>query len=222
MAQGDPRARELVSFVEALQRDLIRERALRLGAVWRWFPAHADGDAVIVYDPEAPGEKALERFVFPRQKETPQRCIADWVAPAGGPLDSIAMLCVTAGPGVRERAERWKAEGEYLRSHALQALALEAAEGLAEYLHKRIREAWGIPDREGLTMRETFQGAYRGVRVSFGYPACPDLADQAKLFRLLSPGDVGVSLTEGFMMDPEASVSALVFHHPEARYFDAR
>ncbi|HVM44471.1 MAG TPA: vitamin B12 dependent-methionine synthase activation domain-containing protein, partial [Candidatus Thermoplasmatota archaeon] len=108
------------------------------------------------------------------------------------------------------------------RSHAVQALALETAEGFAEYLHKRIREAWGIPDPEGLTMRDLFQANYRGLRVSFGYPACPDLADQEKLFRLLAPEDIGVRLTEGHMMDPEASVSALVFQHPDARYFDAR
>src|SRR5581483_3730535 len=144
VAQKDPRALELVEVVEALQREAAR--ILRLGAVWRFFPAHGDGDSLLVYDPEAPGEKVVERFAFPRQRESPRRCVADWVAPVGGPLDSIAMLCVTAGPGVREQAERWKAQGEYLRSHALQALALEAAEGLAEYLHKRIRASWGIPD----------------------------------------------------------------------------
>jgi 5-methyltetrahydrofolate--homocysteine methyltransferase len=132
------------------------------------------------------------------------------------------MFTVTAGPGVRELAERWKAEGEFLRSHAIQALAIETAEGFAEYVHKRLREAWGIPDAPGTTMRQLYQAEYTGLRVSFGYPACPDLADQAKLWRLLSPQEIGVQLTEGYMMDPEASVSALVFHHPEARYFDAR
>ena len=223
VAQGDARAIELRAFVDALQREVAERKLFHLGAVWRWFPAQSDGDALLVYDPEAPGEKVLERFSFPRQRVTPQRAISDWVTPVdSGAMDSIAFFTVTAGPGVRELAEQAKSEGAYLRSHALQALALETAEGLAEYVHKRIRQEWGIADREGLTMRDLFQANYTGLRVSFGYPACPDLADQEKLFRLLQPRDIGIELTEGHMMDPEASVSALVFHHPEAAYFDAR
>jgi 5-methyltetrahydrofolate--homocysteine methyltransferase len=131
------------------------------------------------------------------------------------------MFAVTCGEGVRERAEAWKAEGDYLRSHALQALAIECAEGFAEMLHARLRTLWGFPDPPELTMADRLKGRYRGIRVSFGYPACPDLADQATLWRLLRPGEIGITLTEGFMMDPEASVSAMVFHHPEARYFKA-
>ena len=219
---GDERARGLHDFMERLKQQVVREKLLRLNAVWRFFPAQSDGEALLVYDPEAPGQKVLERFEFPRQAVAPRRCISDWVEPVGGRMDSVAFFTVTAGPGVRELAERWKEQGDYLRSHAVQALALEVAEGLAEYLHRRIREAWGIPDPEGLSMRDLFQANYTGLRVSFGYPACPDLADQHKLFRLLHPEDVGVHLTEGHMMDPEASVSALVFHHPEAAYFDAR
>ena len=226
LAQGDARAKELWDFVEALKQQLVRDRLLRCHAVWQWFPAASDGDALLLHDPAAPGDKVLERFTFPRQHATPRRCISDWVRPLPKdprePLDSVAMFAVTAGPGVRELAQRWKDQGEYLKSHALQALAIETAEAFAEYLHKRIRDAWGIPDREDLTTRDLFQANYTGLRVSFGYPACPDLADQQKLFRLLRPEDVGVHLTEGLMMDPEASVSALVFHHPEARYFDAR
>ncbi|HET6406214.1 MAG TPA: vitamin B12 dependent-methionine synthase activation domain-containing protein, partial [Candidatus Thermoplasmatota archaeon] len=220
--QGDARAKELHDFVEELKRQVARERLFHANAVWRFFPAQSDGDTLLVYDPNDPS-RVLERFTFPRQRETPRRCIADWVKPvASGEMDSVAMFAVTAGPGVRELAEAWKAKGEFLRSHAVQALALETAEGFAEYVHKRIREAWGIPDPEGLSTRDLFQANYRGLRVSFGYPACPDLADQEKLFRLLAPEDIGVRLTEGHMMDPEASVSALVFHHPDARYFDAR
>ena len=121
---------------------------------------------------------------------------------------------------MRELAERWKAEGRFLDSHIVQALAIEAAEGFAELLHRRLREMWGFPDPAGMTMQERFKARYRGVRVSFGYPACPRLEDQEKLFRLLDvAGTIGVHLTEGYMMEPEASVSALVFHHPEARYF---
>jgi 5-methyltetrahydrofolate--homocysteine methyltransferase len=221
-AQGDERAAELVALVEELQQRAARERLLQCHATWRFFPAQSDGDDLLLYDPDAP-TRVIERFSFPRQLVSPRRSISDWVRPvASGEMDSVAMFVVTAGPGVREVAESWKQKGEYLRSHALQALAIETAEGFAEYLHKRIRGSWGIPDKPGLSMRDVFQGSYQGLRVSFGYPACPDLADQAKLFRLLEPGSIGVQLTEGFMMDPEATVSALVFSHPEARYFDAR
>jgi 5-methyltetrahydrofolate--homocysteine methyltransferase len=108
-----------------------------------------------------------------------------------------------------------------VRSHVIQALAIELAEAYAEKLHQDLRAWWGFPDPPEMTMRDRFQAKYRGLRVSFGYPACPDLEDQAKLFALLHPEDIGVQLTEGYMMDPEASVSALVFHHPEADYFRA-
>jgi 5-methyltetrahydrofolate--homocysteine methyltransferase len=122
---------------------------------------------------------------------------------------------------VRQRAEELKAAGEYLLCHALQALAVETAEAAAEWLHRKLREKWGFPDPPETTMVDRFQARYRGKRYSFGYPACPELADQATLFHLLDGRKIGVELTEGFMMDPEASVSALVLHHPQARYFAA-
>jgi 5-methyltetrahydrofolate--homocysteine methyltransferase len=131
----------------------------------------------------------------------------------------VALFVTSVGP-IRALADEWKDAGAYLKSHVLQALALEAAEAFAELLHKKIRDMWGFSDPSTLTMKDLFQARYRGVRVSFGYPACPRLDDQAELFRLLDvTSAIGVELTEGFMMDPEASVSALVFHHPEARYF---
>ena len=222
LAENDETAVGLHDFMTKLQAEVARERLFTCNAVWRFLPASRDGDALVVWDPEAPGEKVLERFDLPRQRATPRRSVADWVREVGDGIDSVAFFAVTAGPGVRELAERWKRDGDYLKSHAVQALALETAEGFAEVVHKRIREAWGIPDREGLTMRDLFQANYTGLRVSFGYPACPDLADQAKLWRILRPDDIGIQLTEGYMMDPEASVSALVVHHPDAAYFDAR
>ena len=103
----------------------------------------------------------------------------------------------------------------------MQALAIESAEGFAELLHRKIRAMWNIGDPPGTTLKDLLKTNYRGIRVSFGYPACPNLDDQKKLFALLDPNDIGVSLTEGCMMDPEASVSALVFHHPQAKYFSA-
>jgi len=135
-------------------------------------------------------------------------CLADYVR---DDLDDyVAMFTVTCGSGVRELAESLKQRGEYLASHALQALAIESAEAFAEMLHARLRTLWGFPDPGDLPIADKLKGHYRGIRVSFGYPACPNLGDQATLWRLLHPEQIGVTLTEGFMMDPEASVSALV------------
>lgn len=135
-------------------------------------------------------------------------------------MDYVGFLVVTAGRGIRDQAEQWKQEGQYLRSHALQSLALELAEGLAERVHHMMREVWGYPDPESMTMKERFGARYQGIRVSFGYPACPNLEDQEPLFKLMKPEDIDVILTEGCMMEPEASVSAMVFAHPQAQYFN--
>jgi 5-methyltetrahydrofolate--homocysteine methyltransferase len=129
------------------------------------------------------------------------------------------MFVTTAGPGIRELAESYKAAGDFLKMHAVQALALETAEGYAELLHAQLRSMWGFPDSPNLTMLERFRAEYPGKRYSFGYPACPRLEDQVGLFKALRPEEMGVQLTDGCMMEPEASVSALVFHHPGAFYF---
>jgi 5-methyltetrahydrofolate--homocysteine methyltransferase len=212
---GDRRAVELDALVKGIEAE-GEAGGMRASAVWQWFPVEAEGNVVRVLD--AAG-RAREEFTFRRQRKPDGVCLADWVREKGAGDDWIAIFVTTMGRGIREWAEDLKARGEYLKSHALQALALEGAEAYAELLHARIREAWGFPDPPDRTMMDRFRAQYRGKRVSFGYPACPDLDDQAKLWRLLRPEEVGVELTEGFMMDPEASVSALVFHHPQAEYF---
>jgi 5-methyltetrahydrofolate--homocysteine methyltransferase len=127
----------------------------------------------------------------------------------------------SVGPGVRKLADEWMASGDYLNSHILQVLALEGAEAMAEIMHQRIRSMWGLRDSADITNQDLFRANYRGRRYSFGYPACPRLEDQEQLWRLLEPDNrLNVSLTEGFMMDPEASVSAIVFHHDQAKYFN--
>ena len=132
----------------------------------------------------------------------------------------MGFFAVTAGKGIREKAEQFKQEGRFLESHALSALALESAEGFAELIHRQIRDRWGFPDPIDFTMQDRFAARYQGQRYSFGYPACPELEDQKKLFKLIRPEEIGIQLTEGFMMEPEASVTAMVFAHPEARYFN--
>jgi len=187
--------------------------------VWRFYPAQSDGDRLILYR-DIYGREAAAAFDFPRQQAGERLCLSDFVLPkSAGAMDYVALFVVSVGGRATEQSAVWRERGDYFKSHALQAVAIESAEALAELLHEKIREMWGI-DAGGLSLQEKFQAKYRGLRVSFGYPACPDLADQARLFQLLQPEDkIGVRLTENFMMDPEASVSAMVFHHPQARYF---
>lgn len=220
IAEGDSKALELHALIEELLELGQRDALIQPQGMYRFFPAQADGNTLLVYDP-AGGGIVLESFQFPRQARSPHLCLADFVRPkSSGVMDYVAFFAVTAGQGIRDIGERWKASGDYLRSYAIQALALELAEAFAERLHHVIRDSWGFPDATDLTMRERFIARYQGIRVSFGYPACPNLDDQAQLFRLLHPEDIGIALTDGFMMEPEASVSALVFSHPEGKYFN--
>ena len=220
LARGDGKALRLKEEVDAFFAEAEEKGWIRPQGMYRFFPAQGDGNDILIYDPRDP-RRVLERFSFPRQKKDPYLCLSDFLRPAGsGVMDAVGFLVVTAGEGIRERAERWKERGDYFRSHLLQAAALELAEAFAERLHQIMRERWGFPDPPEMTMKQRFAARYQGIRVSFGYPACPDLEDQAKLFRLMEPEAIGVRLTEGFMMEPEASVSAMVFSHPEARYFN--
>ncbi len=215
----NPKAVELTKRVRALQDEILGKGLIRARAVYKFFAADSMGDRLSLYDSPA-ATKPLTTFEFPRQPRGERLCLADFVRPAGGQRDYVSMFVVTCGAGIRELSDKYRDSGEYLRSHALQSVAIESAEGFAEVLHERLRKMWGIADPATLTVREKFQARYRGLRVSFGYPACPNLEDQSKLFDLLDPEkNIGVNLTEGFMMEPEASVSALVFHHPQARYF---
>lgn len=220
LAAGDEKASKLFHTVEAMKAEIISENLLEARAVYRFFPCNARGNDLLIFNPKQRSD-ILETFYFQRQSEHSQLCLSDYCRKIeSGVVDHIALFVVTLGKGVRALSEQWKNEGEYLRSHLIQAIAIEAAEGFAEWLHKKIRADWGFSDPEEMTIREVLKNKYRGIRVSFGYPACPEMSDQDKLFRLLdASAQTGVTLTEGHMMDPEASVSALVFHHPEARYF---
>ena len=220
LKEGDEKAIKLNDMVNELMLDASQNGWISPAAVYQFFPAQSDGDTVLIYDPEHPG-KIIETFEFPRQDSDPYLCLADFLKPvSSGQMDYVSFFAVTAGKGIRQAAEKLKDEGRFLENHALQALALETAEGLAELIHRQIRDRWGFPDPVNFTMKDRFAAKYQGQRFSFGYPACPNLEDQKKLFHLLSPEDIGIELTEGFMMEPEASVTAIVFAHPEARYFN--
>jgi 5-methyltetrahydrofolate--homocysteine methyltransferase len=222
LAAGDPKATELRAAIEAVEELMLARDDIKANAVYRFFRAQSDGDrSVIQYSPD--GKSELCRFRFGRQSEPPHLCLADYLAPAdSGRADYLCAFIVTIGTGVRALAEDWKNRGDYLRSHILQVLAVEGAEAFAELLHQRIRAMWGIADPPGLSRKDLYQSHYRGKRYSFGYGACPRMEDQTLLFHLLESdrNDIGVRLTEGYMMDPESSVSALVFHHPECKYFN--
>jgi 5-methyltetrahydrofolate--homocysteine methyltransferase len=211
-AEGDEKLAKLKRTIAGLQ-EVARQGAMKARAVWRFFPARTEGDHLTLLDP-ATGQP-IACWHLPRQARADGLCLTDYVLPN----DHIALFVTTAGEGIRDRVEAWKAEGEYLKSHAFAALALETAEAAAEYLHACLRSRWGFADPAELPLEDKLAARYRGKRYSFGYPACPDLAGQRDLFRALHPEDIGVELTEGDMMDPEASVSALVFHHPDAKYF---
>jgi 5-methyltetrahydrofolate--homocysteine methyltransferase len=216
LAERDPRALELWNDMEEVKAEAATFMKVR--AVWQFFEAERAGNSIALFAPGAATPQHV--FTFERQRTPGGLCLSDYVLPTkGGERDHIALFVVTAGEGIRARSEEAKHAGHYFRSHGLQALAIETAEGCAEWLHRRIREDWGFPDPPEMTMQQRFTSRYRGKRYSFGYPACPNLDDQAGIWTLLKPEDIGVQLTEGMMMDPEASVSALAFHHPDCAYF---
>ncbi len=216
----EPKAYAIWEAVEELKETYRNTHYMKPSAVWQFFRARSEVNKIHLYEgnPKS-GESPLVTFEFPRQAKDHRLCLADYVDFDLAKNDNVAFFLVSVGKGIRAVSEDFKNRGEYLKSHVIQALALESAEGYAEFLHSQIRRIWGFPDQPEMTMLERFQAKYHGKRYSFGYPACPNLADQQKLFQILRPLDIGVKLTEGDMMEPEASVSALVFHHPKAVYF---
>lgn len=220
LAEKDEKAVKVKEVVDQLLADASRENWITPNAVYQFFPAQSDGNKIYIYNPENHNQ-IIETFDFPRQDSAPHLCLADFLKSVdSGVMDYVGFFTVTAGRGIREKADEFKAAGRFLESHALQALALETAEGFAELIHRQIRDRWGFPDPLDFSMQDRFAAKYQGQRFSFGYPACPDLEDQKKLFKLIQPEEIGIQLTDGCMMEPEASVSAMVFAHPEARYFN--
>jgi 5-methyltetrahydrofolate--homocysteine methyltransferase len=199
--------------------------------VYGYFPAQSEGNDLIVYGPESAG-RALDsrrdagatellRFTFPRQREGRRLCISDFFAARGsGKMDVLGLSLVTIGSRASVETQRLFEGGEYTKYLYLHGLSVETAEALAEFHHKRMRAELGIGGEDSPHVRDLFHQKYRGSRYSFGYPACPNLEDQTKLFALLKPEEnVGVRLTSGFLLEPEQSTSAIVVHHPGAKYF---
>jgi len=196
----------------------LDENILRPAGVYGFFPCVSDGNDLIILNVDG-GES--QRFTFPRQDHADRLCLSDYHRPKDGASDFIAMMAVTAGPEVTNRCWKLKEAGKYQDYLFLHGLGVEFAEACAEWLHREIRRQWGISDNETTDVKKLFkQTSYRGARYSFGYPACPDLEDQTKLFRLLEPERIGLQLSESFHLEPEQSTTAIVVHHPQAKYFN--
>ncbi|HEX9119318.1 MAG TPA: methionine synthase, partial [Terriglobales bacterium] len=234
-------------MLRGLEEEIVREGWFDPKVVWGYWPAQSEGNDVIVYDPASLGaaveghgfsraEKAapqnsalaaegkvreILRFTFPRQREGRRLCIADFFAPKlSGQMDVIGLSLVTIGHKASELTQKLFHGGEYTRYLYLHGISVETAEALAELHHRNMRQELGIAGEDAPRISDLFHQKYRGSRFSFGYPACPHMEDQTKLFKLLRPEDaIGVKLTTGFMLDPEQSTSAIVVHHPGAKYF---
>jgi 5-methyltetrahydrofolate--homocysteine methyltransferase len=215
----DPRkgteATKLFADAQALLKTIVDGKLLRARATYGFFPAHREGDDIVLDGPTGKGT----RLPMLRQQEEKDVCLslADFVAPKG---DHIGAFIVTAGLGCEELAKSYEAQNDDYSAIMVKALADRLAEAAAEWLHHRVRVEWGYGATEGLTREEILSEKYRGIRPAFGYPACPDHTPKGTLFQLLDNAQHhGVELTESFAMTPTASVSGLYFAHPDARYF---
>ena len=196
------------------------EKILHPQVVYGYFPCASQGDDLVVYDPDT-NDREIVRFTFPRQPGRKRLCISDFFRPAdAGEKDVLGLTCVTMGPEVSVRAKTLFDANNYTEYLYLHGFGVECAEALAELWHKRMRQELGIAGDDSPNIRKLFTQHYRGSRYSFGYPACPEMSDQEKLFQLLEPGRIGCVLSENWQIDPEQSTSAIIVHHPQAKYFN--
>ncbi len=204
---------------ERKQRELAN--VMKPAVKWGYFWAQSEGNDLIIYHEDQRTERA--RFQFPRQRDGKRQCLADFFQPvSSGIMDVAAFHIVTVGGDVSEHERALFANGDYAEYLYTHGMGVETAEALAEYWHQMIRREMGIDDAEPEDMRLLFSAKYHGSRYSFGYPACPNLEDQRILMELLDPQDIGITLSEEDMLVPEQSTSAIIVHHPEAKYFNIR
>ena len=211
---------------EALKSKIKNKKLLQPKVVYGYFPCQSDMNDLIIYTLQEENPKSLTewlRFTFPRQKDDRFLCISDYFAPASsGKVDVVAFHMVTMGRAASEYSKVLFDSNEYKDYLYFHGLSVESAEALAELCHKKIREELGIAGKDAPEIRRLFSQGYQGSRFSFGYPACPNLEDHVKLFELLKPERIGVTMTDEFMLNPEQSTDAIIVHHPEARYFNIK
>jgi 5-methyltetrahydrofolate--homocysteine methyltransferase len=211
--EGRPRLRKWLDRMQT-------EGWLDAGVVYGYFPAVSDGNDLIVLNDD--GSDRV-RFTFPRQRRDQRLCLADFFKPrSSGEVDVVGFQVVTVGPKISVATAELFAENAYRDYLELHGLSVQLAEALAEFWHRRVREELGFVAEEGTDVRDVLEHqAYRGSRYSFGYPACPDLEDRAKVMAMLHPERLGVTLSEEFQLHPEQSTDAIIVHHPQAKYFSA-
>ena len=187
-----------------------------------FYPCASQGDELVVFDPDDP-ERELERIAFPRQAQGRRIAIADYFEPiSSARRDVVGFSIVTIGDEASRQTAILFEAGDFTKYLYLHGLSVETAEALAELAHKQAREFLGIAGEDSPRVTDLFHQKYRGSRYSFGYPACPNLEDQAKIFRLIKPEEsIGVRLTESYLLEPEQSTNCIVVHHPQAKYFVA-
>ena len=214
LEQGDERVTKIYNEII----DIINhgDEYFDIKAVYKYFPTRKNGEKIEVLSDDL--QTVIEIFEFPRQKFGKYYSLNDYISPEG--IDYMGLFVVSAGEKSRLASNELMEKGEFYRGHLVNSVGLEIAEATAEYIHRIMREDVGIFDPTDITQDEIFKSKYQGTRYSFGYPACPDLSDQEKLFKLLKPETYGIKLTEGYMMYPEASVSAIVFSQPFTKYFN--
>ncbi len=205
-------AREFMPRLERMKRDMIATRIIQPRVIYGYYPCASEGNQLVIFDPSDPAaRREITRFDFPRQPDREQLCLADFFAPlSSGKIDVVGLQVVTVGDRAIERSQELQQAGDYSESLFLHGLAVSTAEALAEYTQARMRRELGLEPE-------------LGRRYSWGYPACPDIEEHAKLFRVLPVTDeIGVRLTTAYQLDPEASTAALVTHHPQSKYFTTR
>jgi len=220
--EDDAEFKERVSAVLRAELDKAKAKDLLVPQVaYGYFAANAEGDDLVIWS-DVERRSELARFTFPRQKKEPWLCIADFFRPLeSGEIDYAAFMLATMGSAISEETARLFREDRYSEYLHLHGLGVEMAEALAEYWHRRIREEWGFAADDGPTLIGLFRQQYRGGRYSWGYPACPNLEDNAKAVELVHGDAVGVTVSEGFQLHPEQTTVAIVCHHPRAKYFVA-
>jgi 5-methyltetrahydrofolate--homocysteine methyltransferase len=203
-----------------LKEQVLRENLFRPAATYGFFPAASNGTKLTIFEDDHRTPRVT--FDFPRQEFADYLCLADYVEPAkdGKAVDYVAFMAVTMGHEVTVACNALRDAGKYQDYLFLHGLGVESAEALAELFHKQLRAEWGIGADDAPEVRKLFKGHYRGRRYAFGYPACPNLEDQAPLFDLIDPTRVGITLSEQFQLEPEQSTTAIVVHHPKAKYFN--
>jgi 5-methyltetrahydrofolate--homocysteine methyltransferase len=213
--EGRPRLR---AWLDRIVTDAVLEPAV----VYGYWPCYSDGDELVVLDAERHADE-VARFRFPRQQRDRFLCLSDFFRPKdSGDLDVVAFQLVTMGNRVSESTAKLFADNAYRDYLELHGLSVQLTEALAEYWHARVRDELGFAADDSDDMGQVFRQGYRGSRYSFGYPACPDLEQRGLLVELLRPERIGVTLSEELQLHPEQSTDALVVHHPEAKYFNAR